>query len=66
MSDNYPYRVEYSKKGPRSYCRLCRKRILNGTLRIAAMVQVRYKLRSILNYILIFQNTSVFPPGWER
>lgn len=65
MSDNYPYRVEYSK-APRSYCRLCRKRIVKNALRIAAMVQVRYKLRSIFCNKLIFKNISVFPPRWER
>lgn len=65
MSEEYPYCVEYSKTA-RSNCRLCRKSIVNGALRIAAMVQVRNKLRSILYNKLIFQIISVFPPRWER
>lgn len=65
MSEEYPYCVEYSKT-PRSNCRHCRKKIVNGALRIAAMVQVKIKLRSNLYYKLNFQNISVFPPRWER
>lgn len=53
MSDIYPYRVEYSKD-PRSYCRLCRKKIVIDALRIAAMVQVRYKQRINFFKKLIF------------
>lgn len=40
MSDDYPYRVEYAKTG-RAGCKKCKAKIDQGTLRVAALVQVR-------------------------
>ena len=46
-ADDPPYSVEYAKSG-RASCKGCKNTISQATLRIARMVQVKYKNKCFL------------------